>query len=79
MKQLAAGLILTLASTALGEGKATGSLLVGDQKKPLTHAYALEKSKLVRVILSSGPLDDEALTDRDALQERVGSGICEVV
>jgi hypothetical protein len=66
--------LLTLASATLvaaDPGKATGRLLVGQKSRTLTHAYAVEKNSLLRIVLSSAPLDEALLFSSDALQEAV--------
>lgn len=58
--------------SAADAGKATGKFLVGKATRALTHAYVIEKDSLLRIVLASDAVDEEALYDKDALQNEVG-------
>jgi hypothetical protein len=68
-------LILFVAgASAAGSGKASGKLVVGQKSKPFTHAWAIEKNGLIKIVLATGELEEPALYDAAVLQEAVGDG-----
>lgn len=71
---IAATVLVT--GTALGAtaGKASGKFVVGNATRQLTQAYVVEKDKLLKVILATSPLQDDALYDTDGLQDAVAGG-----
>jgi uncharacterized protein len=48
-------------------GRASGRLTIGEATMPLRHAWVIERDTLLRIILSSSPLDETMLLDSDAL------------
>ncbi|MDP9193577.1 MAG: ankyrin repeat domain-containing protein [Acidobacteriota bacterium] len=53
-------------------GKANGKFIVGQDTRPLTHAYVVEKNSLLRITLASDAIQEQALYDTNVLQEEVG-------
>jgi hypothetical protein len=78
MRRLIAPLVITLIASgavfAAGRGTASGELVVGRDRKPLSHAWVIEKDSLLRIILATGPLEEAVLYDHDALQKAVAGG-----
>jgi hypothetical protein len=75
MKRLVLIAALHIATTSLSAaepGKASGRFVVGRAKHELTHAYAVKKNGLVKVVLASGPLEEAELFSSNELQDAVG-------
>jgi hypothetical protein len=64
---------LALSLNAAEPGTASGKFVVSSQTRQLTHAYAIEKNGLLKVVLASGALEEAELSSDDALQEAVGA------
>ena len=81
MRRAVAGILLLVAASAFAAngGKATGKFVVGQERKALTHAYVVEKSSLLKIVLATGPLEDAAIYDDKALQQAVGDGTVSAV
>jgi hypothetical protein len=59
---------------AVSSGKAAGKFVVGTATKQLTHSYVVEKNGLLKIVLSTGALEEAALYDDAGLQEVAGGG-----
>jgi hypothetical protein len=70
----AAAILLLVAGSAFAAdgGRATGTFVVGEERKTLTHAYVVEKNSLLKIVLATGPLEEAAIFDDKALQKVVG-------
>ncbi|MFL6248710.1 MAG: ankyrin repeat domain-containing protein [Thermoanaerobaculia bacterium] len=66
-------LILALSVNAADAGTATGKFVVSGKTRTLTHAYAVEKNALVKVVLASGAVEEAELFDDEVLQEAVAA------
>jgi Ankyrin repeats (3 copies)/Ankyrin repeat len=52
-------------------GKASGKFIVGNAARKLTHAYAVQKNSLLKIVLATGAVEEAELYANDALQEAV--------
>jgi hypothetical protein len=68
---VAALLLTSVSLLAADAGKAKGQFVVSRAKHALKHAYGVEKNKLVRIVLSTGPLEEQELFETAALQDAV--------
>lgn len=74
MKRAMLVCLLALSISAAEKGKATGKFVVGRNTKTLTHAYVVEKNALLKIVLATGEVEENALFDSDVLQEAVSDG-----
>lgn len=65
-------LLITATLSAAEGGKATGSFVVGDSTRKLTHAYVVEKNSMLKIVLATAALEENALYDNAALQAAIG-------
>lgn len=67
-------LVIAMSANAADAGKADGKFVVDRATtRSLTHAYAVEKNALLKVVLASGPVEEAELFSEDALQEAVSA------
>jgi hypothetical protein len=77
VRRLALGLALltfafsAVAADATAAGKAKGTFVVSGKPHPLNAAYVVEKTKLLRVVLATEPLEPKEVFDEKALQAAV--------
>jgi hypothetical protein len=64
--------LITGSLSAAEAGKATGTFVVGDSTRKLTHAYVIEKNSLLKIVLATAAVEEEALYDNEALQAAIG-------
>lgn len=60
------------AAFAADGGRASGTFVIGENRKALTHSYVVEKNSLLKIVLATGPLEEAAIYDDKALQKVVG-------
>lgn len=77
---VAAFLLIAAGSLFAAEaGKVTGTFVIGQERKALTHAYVVEKGTLLKIVLATGPLEEEALFDNSVLRAAVAGGAVSAV
>lgn len=72
-RALLLAVIALMAVSAFGAaaGKASGKFIVGNATRKLTHAYAVQKNSLLKIVLATGAVEEAELYANDALQEAV--------